>query len=218
MDISGLSGGFALATVFSMVLLQQLGAPIPPGPFLILAGATAFNDPLHGVYALALAVAASALGSLPWFYAGRRYGNRVLAHVCRLTLSADACVRRTEGVFARYGMASLVAAKFVPGFARMAPPLAGALRVGLARFLAYSGTGAALWAGTVITLGLVFHRQIDWVLERLTQFGAVGALVVATALALYVTFRFVKRRLFARARELPPNEYCAAPQTRAPAP
>ncbi len=193
MEIADLFGGFALATLFGVVLLQQLGAPIPPGPFLILAGASAANDPLHGVYALALAVAGSALGSLPWFYAGRRYGYRVLALVCRLTLSADACVRRTEGVFARYGMASLVAAKFVPGLARVAAPLAGALRVGLARFLAYSGTGAALWAGTVITLGLVFHRQIDWLLERLTQLGALGVLVIAAAITLYVTFRFVKR-------------------------
>ena len=113
------------------MLLQQLGAPIPASPLLILAGAKAMDDPWTGVLALALAVAASSLGSVPWFYAGRRYGYRVLRLVCRITLSADSCVRQTERTFERYGLASLLIAKFIPGLARVAAPLAGALRVRL---------------------------------------------------------------------------------------
>jgi membrane protein DedA with SNARE-associated domain len=46
------------------VLVQQLGAPIPAMPVLLLAGAHAAADPFYGVYALALAILASALGSL----------------------------------------------------------------------------------------------------------------------------------------------------------
>ena len=191
-------GGFALATVFGVVLLQQLGAPIPASPILILAGANAIDNPLQGVYALALAVAASGIGSVPWFYAGRRYGYRVLKLVCRMTLSADSCVRRTEGAFERYGVASLVVAKFIPGLARVAAPLAGALRIGLVPFLAYSGAGAALWAVSGIVLGLVFHRQIDWLLGRLAELGGIGVIVIAAALAIYVAFRFVDRWRFLR--------------------
>jgi len=51
------------------VLVQQLGAPIPATPLLLLAGAHAATDPIHGVYVLALAIAASTLGSLPWYWA-----------------------------------------------------------------------------------------------------------------------------------------------------
>src|SRR5262245_7721921 len=159
--------GFGLAAVFGVVLLQQLGAPIPASPLLILAGAKAVDDPLHGASALALAVAASSLGSLPWFYAGRRYGYRVLKLVCRITLSADSCVRQTERVFERYGLPSLLLAKFVPGLARVAAPLSGALRVRLVPFLAYTSAGAALWAASGLAFGLLFYRQIDWLLDRL---------------------------------------------------
>jgi membrane protein DedA with SNARE-associated domain/rhodanese-related sulfurtransferase len=196
--MTGFYESFGLLTVFTVVLLQTLGAPIPASPLLILAGAKAMEDPLHGVYALALAVAASGIGSVPWYYAGRRHGYRVLKLVCRVTLSPDSCVRRTENAFERYGMASLVVAKFIPGFARVAAPLAGALRLRLAPFLIYSGAGAALWAGSALVLGLLFHQQIDWLLGRLADMGGLALVVLAALLALYIAWRLVDRWRFLR--------------------
>src|ERR1044071_4536108 len=143
---------FGLASVFAVVLLEQLGAPIPSTPLLIVAAAKGADDPMHGVRVLAVAVLASSIGSLPWFYAGRRYGQRVLALICGMTPSADSCVRRTENTFERYGTASLVVAKFIPGLAHLAAPLAGAQRIRLPTFIVYSSTGAALWATTAVVL------------------------------------------------------------------
>ena len=198
MQITDFYDSFGLVTVFAVVLLQALGAPIPASPLLILAGAMAMEDPLHGIYALALAVAGSGIGSVPWFYAGRRHGYRVLKLVCRVTLSPDSCVRRTESAFERYGVASLVVAKFIPGFARVAPPLAGALRTRLVPFLIYSGAGAALWAGSALVLGLLFYEQIDWLLGRLADMGGLALVVLAGLLALYVAWRLVDRWRFLR--------------------
>ncbi len=198
MQISDFYESFGLLTVFAVVLLQALGAPIPASPLLILAGAKAMDAPLHGVYALALAVAASGMGSVPWFYAGRRHGYRVLKLVCRLTLSPDSCVRRTESAFERYGVASLVVAKFIPGVARVAAPLAGALRTPLVPFLIYSGAGAALWAGSALVLGLLFNKQIGWLLARLADMGGLALVVLAGLLALYMAWRLVDRWRFLR--------------------
>jgi len=189
---------YGLLTVFAVVLLQQLGAPIPASPLLVLAGAKAMEDPVHGVWALILASAGSAIGSIPWFYAGRRYGHRVLKLVCRISLSPDSCVRRTEGAFERYGVPSLIVAKFIPGFARMAAPLAGALRIRLGPFLLYTSAGAALWAASALALGLVFYRQIDWLLDRLAAYGGFGLAFLTALLLLYVAFRFFDRWRFAR--------------------
>ena len=198
MQITDFYESLGLVTVFAVVLLQALGAPIPASPLLILAGAKAMEDPLHGVYALAVAVAASGIGSVPWFYAGRRHGYRVLKLVCRVTLSPDSCVRRTESAFERYGVASLVVAKFIPGVARVAAPLAGALRTPLVPFLIYSGAGAALWAGSALVLGLLFNKQIDWLLARLADMGGLALVMVAALLALYVAWRLVDRWRFLR--------------------
>ncbi|HJY76798.1 MAG TPA: VTT domain-containing protein [Burkholderiales bacterium] len=198
MHITDFYDSYGLLTVFAVVLLQQLGAPIPASPVLVLAGAKAIEDPVHGIWALVLAIVGSAIGSIPWFYAGRRHGHRVLELLCRISLSPDSCVRRTEGAFERYGPPSLVVAKFIPGFARVAAPLAGALRVRLGSFLVYTSAGAALWAGSALVLGLLFNRQIDWLLERLASFGLLGLALLAALLALYVAFRFFDRWRFRR--------------------
>src|SRR5437867_201709 len=74
---------YGLIAVFAAVLVQQLGAPIPVLPVMLLAGAQSASDPFYGIYALALALVASTIGSLPWFWAGQRYGHRILKLTCR---------------------------------------------------------------------------------------------------------------------------------------
>jgi membrane protein DedA with SNARE-associated domain/rhodanese-related sulfurtransferase len=187
---------YGLIAVFAVVLVQQLGAPIPATPVLLLAGAHAATDPIYGLYALALAILASSLGSLPWFWAGGRYGYRVLKLMCRISLSPDGCVRQTETVFERYGPAALLIAKFVPGLARVAPPLAGTFRFGAANFLLYYGAGNALWAGAGLVFGLAFHSEIDWLMERLAALGGPALFVLLGILALYVAYRWLVRHQF----------------------
>ncbi len=138
---------YGLWLVFGNVLLTQLGAPVPAIPTLIVAGALAQQGYWHAALVVALATVAALIGDLPWYFAGRRYGYRVLNTLCRISMEPDSCVRQTEDVFARWGPPSLMFAKFVPGFATVAPPIAGALRLPLAPFLGYSAVGAGLWAG-----------------------------------------------------------------------
>jgi membrane protein DedA with SNARE-associated domain/rhodanese-related sulfurtransferase len=191
------------------VLLEQLGVPVPALPVLLLAGAKAISDPLYLAYALGLSIVASAIGDLAWFWAGRRYGHRVLRLLCRLSLSPDSCVRQTEGVYERRGVAALVIAKFVPGLATVAPPVAGALRLKTSTFLLYDCIGAALYCGAGLILGLVFHTQVDWLLAQLIGFGTHAVLIVFGALALYVAYRWWDRRRFIqslRARRIEVSE------------
>ena len=113
-----------LTIVFVNVLLTQLGAPVPAMPLLVVAGAFVAQGQLAPVPLLAVTIAASLLGDTPWYLAGRRYGYRVLRTLCRVALEPDSCVKQTENIFERWGPPSLMVAKYVPGFATVAPPLA----------------------------------------------------------------------------------------------
>jgi len=181
------------------VLVQQLGAPIPAWPLLVLAGAQAAADSYYGVASVGVATLASIAGSLPWLWAGRRYGYRVLKLVCRVSLSPDSCVRQSETAFERYGAAALLAAKFVPGLGHVAPPLAGAFRFRSASFVLYFGAGSALAALAPLLLGLAFHAQIDRLVDWLTALGGPALVAVLIALALYVAYRWWVRRQFLKA-------------------
>lgn len=187
---------YGMLFVFANVFLEQAGAPLPAMPTLMVAGALAVGGgaPLHTV--IAVAVAASLLGDLLWYAAGRIYGLRVLQLLCRISISPDSCVRQTETRFLRWGASSLIVAKFVPGFSTVAPPLAGALRVKWWPFLAYSTAGAAVWAGLAAGAGMIFYRQIDWVLAKLDQMGVYALIVIGIALALFIGVKWHERRRF----------------------
>lgn len=189
---------YGLVAVFGFVLLEQVGAPIPALPVVLLAGAQAFDNPIYGVYALVLSVLACTIADLAWFWAGRRYGYRILKLLCRVSLSPDSCVRQTEANYERRGVATLVIAKFVPGLATVAPPVAGALGLKTSSFLLYNGAGAALWSGAGLVLGLVFHGQIDWLLARLAELGGHALVLILVLLALYMAYRLWDRWRFLR--------------------
>jgi membrane protein DedA with SNARE-associated domain/rhodanese-related sulfurtransferase len=200
-SLSDLYREYGLASVFVVVFLEQIGAPIPALPVLLLAGAAAMADPLYGVYALVLAMVASTLGDLAWYAAGRRYGHRVLKTLCRVSLSPDSCVRQTESTFERRGPGTLVIAKFLPGLSTVAPPVAGALGLSPTTFLIFNGAGAALWAGAGILAGLVFHGQIDWLLTRIADLGGTALAILVALLAAYVGWKWWERHRFLKSLE-----------------
>lgn len=200
---------YGLIAVFLVVLAEQLGLPIPAFPVLLMAGAMSYDNPLYGVASLMLALVAATLGNCIWFWAGRRYGHGVLRLLCRISLSPDACVRQTENIYERRGVMTLIIAKFVPGLSMLAPPLAGALRLSLFRFLLFNTIGTALWAGTVLLIGLVFHRNIDSVLAWMARTGIVAVMLLTALFAIYVAYRWWHRRRLLKlmlTRRITPSE------------
>jgi membrane protein DedA with SNARE-associated domain len=197
-QIAGLLREHGVLLVFANVLLTQIGLPLPAVPMLIVAGALAHQGDFSYTAILAAAVIASLAGDAPWFYAGRVYGYRVLNTLCRMALEPSSCVKQTENIFERWGAPSLLVAKFVPGFATVAPPLAGATRVPLAAFIAYSACGALLWAGVAVGAGAIFHSQVHTALAWLEKMGAGAVVVVAIVLAAFAAIKWVERTLFLR--------------------
>jgi membrane protein DedA with SNARE-associated domain len=197
-QMAGTLTQYGLWMVFGNVLLTQLGLPLPAIPTMVMAGALAQQGHWPVPLVVGVAVAACLLGDLPWYYAGRRYGHRVLDVLCRMSIQPDYCVRQTEDAFLRWGPPSLIFAKFVPGFATVAPPIAGALRLPLLPFLGYSAVGAALWAGVASVAGMIFYAEVERVLRWAMEFGGRAALAAAALLALYIAVRWTQRYMFIR--------------------
>ena len=189
---------YGLPLVFAVVLAEQLGLPIPAMPVLIVAGALAVKSDLSGARVLFVAVLASVIADAAWFALGRRYGFRVLKTICRVSLSPDSCVRQTTSIFEKYGLPSLIVAKFVPGFSTVAPPLAGAIRARLPAFLLFDGAGALVWAGAGVGIGALFHKAIDRGLEFLAGIGTWALVLLGAGLLLFITVKWWQRRRFYR--------------------
>ncbi len=208
-EITGLLAQHGIVLVFTNVLLTQAGAPVPSTPILIVAGALIAQGQLAWAHVLGAATIATLLGNVPWYFAGRRYGHRILRTLCRISIEPDSCVKRTEDVFGRWGTISLIVGKNIPGFATIAPPLAGAMRVDFPRFLLYTTISALLWAILPLLLGWVFHTQVEWLLLQLEALGLGALMFAAAVIAIYVILKSIERFYlirFLRATRIHPAE------------
>ena len=185
----------AVWVVFLNVLLQQAGLPVPAVPTLLLAGSLAVSSSqLANI--LAAAIVASVIADWMWYLAGRAFGYRVLSGLCKLSINPGSCVNQTEARFVRWGLGSLVVAKFIPGFSTVAPPIAGSLRMALPGFLLAAAAGAALWAGLALGTGWVLRREVQTVINALDkQAGSVG-LVLAGVAAIWLGWKLWQKYRF----------------------
>lgn len=186
------------ALVFLNVLAGALGLPVPAMPALVLFGAMAAMHPgsigQQVAPVLGLSVVAMLIGDSVWFMAGRLYGGNTLKTLCKLSLSRDTCVKKTERFFGRWGVRVLAIAKFVPGLSLVSVPLAGAMGTPYRLFVGFDGIGAALWSGTGLLIGVLFAPQIDMMLAGASRLGRFAAVVVAVLLLLYAAYRWQRRR------------------------
>ena len=182
--------------VFFNVLLEQLGVPVPAVPTLIVAGALSRESRISSTHVLIASVLASLIADWIWFMLGRRYGYRILKTLCRISLSPDSCVRDTETKFERWGLKSLLFAKFVPGFSTVAPPLAGAAKHSTIKFLIFDAIGAIVWAGSAVAVGRAFHHAIGNVIASLESLGGWAVAVVAVIIAIFIFFKWAQRQNF----------------------
>ncbi len=187
---------YGVAVVVVNVLLDQIGLPVPAVPTLIVAGAIAADGRLPMWPLFLWSVLACLAADCGWYLLGQIYGMRVLKTLCRVSLEPDSCVSQTQTRFERWGINSIIIAKFVPGLAIIAPPLAGAMKIGWPRFVFLATLSAVLWVGSGLLAGVVFKSQIARLLEHLDQIGSIVGISAALLLAAYIAFKWWERRRF----------------------
>jgi len=157
--------------LFTWVLAEQLGAPVPSVPILLASGALIGLKRESFPHAMFIVLAASALADSFWYTLGRHRGASVLRLLCRISLEPDSCVSSTRDWFRRLDAWALVIAKFVPGLGAIATPMAGLSRMSVYKFLAADCSGVLLWSGTYLGVGYLFREQLETVANRLLNVG-----------------------------------------------
>jgi len=192
----------AAPLVFFNVLMQQLGLPVPAVPTLLVAGSIVSSG-TFGAWLLGVAVAASVIADMAWYAAGRLFGYRVLSGLCRLSLNPGSCTSSAERLFENWGVWALVAAKFVPGFSIVGPPIAGALGFTVSRFLLAAALGAMLWAGAALAAGWLLREQVQWALDAIGGQTSTVAAALAIVFGGWVSWKWWQRRRFERLASIP---------------
>ncbi len=189
---------YGYLVVLLWVLTEQLGIPIPSTPLLLTAGTLTATHKLHLGGVVAAALVGSLIADSVWYLFGKRYGAAVVRLVCRLSMESSACVRRTEGYFTRRGATALLFAKFIPGLGTVAAPIAGQIRMGYTRFLAFDAAGILLWCLSVTLGGRFFGDILKRNPHALATVGHFAVAIFALLFIGFLAWRMLQRRAFLR--------------------
>jgi len=147
--------------LFTWILLQQAGVPIPSAPLLIAVGSLASNGSLRLVPSLVAAFTACLLADGFWYRVGRRAWSK--SHrFCRTNRNWK---DRVLSLIWRHSGATMLFAKFIVG-SNVVSLLAGQAGLSAARFLIYDSIGSLTWSGSYIALGYLLHGQLHWTLAQ----------------------------------------------------
>lgn len=188
--------GYAL--LFFWIMAEQAALPLPSAPLLLACGALAKDGRLAPHWIVFTGVAACLIADSFWFMLGRRRGAKVLRFICRVALEPDSCVRQTETAYLRYGIRSLLVAKFVPGLNAVSAPLAAISGVSFGRFVLFDSLGALIWIGAFTGLGYIFSGELDRVGDYAARAGSWVVVVAVGLLAAWIGWKFVQRQRFLR--------------------
>jgi membrane protein DedA with SNARE-associated domain/rhodanese-related sulfurtransferase len=193
-DVIGLIAAYGYWIVLVVAFVDQFGAPIPSIAILLAAGAVAGQGQINAIGVLFVAWIGTVAGDVVLYQAGRWRGGPVMRGLCSFSLAPDTCVRKTADSFQRLGWKALVVAKFVPGLALFAAPVAGTLRMAFAPFLTFDAVGALLYNVVVIGLGYALRDQLDRVVGWFRALGGAALPLVFGAIVAFWVWRIVRKR------------------------
>jgi len=202
MDLVDLVTRFGVPLVIIAVLLEQGGLPLPAAPLLVVSGALADLGSMRADVLLAAAVFACLIADNVWFALGRAHGRKILGTVCRLSLSPDTCVRQTDDLVKRHGAPLLLVAKFIPGVSAVAIPSSAASGLSYRRFIVFDVLGALAWSGAYLGAGMIFSREVNKLLDRMSVIGSWSLAIFVGLIGLYVLSKVLQRRRLRRLHRL----------------
>lgn len=195
-------GAYGYWVLVGAVFAEQVGVPMPATPILLGMGALAAVGKLSFLWCVVIAIVACLSADSVWYWLGRRKGQAVLRQICRISLEPERCLTSANRWFQRLGDQTVVVAKFVPALSPVAAAMAGTEGMTARRFLLLDLLGATAWTGGFLSLGYVFHDQVEMVVERVERFGSWSLVVAGVLLGGYGVGKWwQRRRILERWRE-----------------
>ena len=204
MDVVSFIAHHGYAVVAIILFLAAVGLPLPTSITLLAAGAAAHQG-IRLEIILPLSWAAMLLGDTLLFVGGRYTGWWLLAGMCRLAMNPEGCIFSSSAYFYRRGARTLLFAKWIPGLAAMAAPLAGSLNMRFGRFLRLDAVGVGIYVVSWVGLGYLFSAFIHEITAWIATLGHAilfGVVLLAIAYAISILIFAIKARKYDKIRKI----------------
>ncbi len=178
--------------IFGLMLLESSSLPIPSEVILPFAGYLASMGQLDFWITVTLATVAGLAGSLIDYYIGLKGVQALTQHkiLGKVLLSTNQ-LELAEKWFIKHGSLMVFTSRMIPGFRTTFSFPAGAAKMKLSKFIAFTTAGCLLWNVILVYLGWYLGK--NW-----TQVAGVShyliVVAVGTILIIVVVYLFRRRR------------------------
>src|SRR5262249_53308207 len=124
-DLSGVFAEWGYLAIAMLLLLGNVGLPVPEETVLIWCGYLVWRGGLGFRLVILVAMAGAMSGDNVGYRLGRRYGRAIVLRRGRLLGATPARLAAMERFVVRYGAGAVFLARFVPGVRALAGPAAG---------------------------------------------------------------------------------------------
>lgn len=187
------------STTALILFLGSSGLPMPLSITLLTAGAAAHAGSLNIFLVILVAWVTALTGDTLMYFGGRYTGWWLLAGICRLSMNPETCIFGSATQFYKRGPRTLLFAKFIPGLATVAAPLAGSLYMRLTRFWRLDSFGVLLYVTVWSSAGYLFSRFIRDIIGYVQSVGHVTAGMLSLVILgylLYLAYNWMSDRRF----------------------
>jgi membrane protein DedA with SNARE-associated domain len=179
-------GGYVGIAV--LMFLENVFPPLPSELIMPLAGFTAARGDLSLIGVILAGSVGTVAGALPWYWIGRHVGEERLKcwadrHGRWLTVKPRDIDRVDAWFGARCGRAVFFG-HLVPTIRTLISVPAGVFKMGIRRFLLFTGLGGGLWTAVLSAAGYLLEDGYDRVAAWLNP---VASIVVA---AIFITWLY----------------------------
>ena len=181
-DLTPFIAQWGYAAIFVIVILGNVGLPIPEETVLTVSGYLIWQGRLKLLPVLLTAIASAVLGDNIAYWIGRRYGRIALTRFLKV---GPERIERMQRLVLRHGMLAVFVGRFVAGLRFMAGPLAGITGLSPLRFFIANLVGAIIYVPFAVGVGYAVGYGLGDRIERLRRFtgGAEHVLLAAIAVA-----------------------------------
>jgi membrane protein DedA with SNARE-associated domain len=188
--VAGPLDHYGIWAIGLLLLLENIGVPVIPGEFAMIAGAIYAGAGQLNVVAVGVtSVIASVAGAAIGYGIGRLGGRALVLRYGRYVLIREHHLDRAERAVSRYGGLIVIVARFIVGLRELNGIIAGVTGMRPATFMTFNAIGAVAWAATWVSAGYLAGDHIGAIYAAVSRYALYVLLAAVAALAAWIALR-----------------------------
>jgi membrane protein DedA with SNARE-associated domain len=180
-----------------LLLLENIGIPVVPGEFSLIAGAILAGSGRAGLNIVVVAIVgaiASFAGSEIGYLIGRFAGRELVLKFGKYVLIKPHHLDRAESIVSRYGGIVVIIARYIVGLREANGIIAGITQMRWTTFTAFNAVGACAWVATWVTIGGLAGDHINTIYTDVNHYSLYALAGLAVLVIGYVGYLLLRKR------------------------